>query len=151
MVMTIFHYRLDCKLMSAQLISKKNKVSKSAESAENTRGSRPWSTLSTPQRHTQNSSAPTIRRTLGLCLALQPKISKLRNHYYKWFSILFWLLFTKSLSQESRVPSSNNTLFEFLTYWHHVQMITLAFTFLCALPQCQVLLVPEILSNPWKK
>ncbi len=69
----------------------------------------------------------TLPQTIRLCLALQPKISKLRNHYYKWLSrnhYYKWLSIpflaalykiTKSLSQESYVPNPN-TLFEFLTY-----------------------------------
>ncbi len=92
-------------------------------------------TPSAPQTPKTHSKLFSPTDASDCVLDCNQKYTSSENHYYKWFSILFWPLFTKSLSQESRVPSSNNTLFELLTYWQHVQMITGTFasTFLCAL------------------
>ncbi len=55
------------------------------------------------------------------------------NHYYKWFSILLWSIFTKSLSQESHVPSLNFLLTNITYKWLPLHLL---FSVLCGSAKC---------------
>ncbi len=100
------------------------------------------------QRYTQNSSASIIPRTPQIVswtaiknIQVQKTTTTNGSQYFSGPSLQNHCL---------KNPVFQNTLFEFLTYWHHVQMITLAFTFICALPSAPRSTRP-FQSNPWKK